>query len=224
VEPPRVRWEGSVDAATFLEDDLRKLRVGQPLVRAGLFRDASVSVGTGFVLPDHLKRAAELGHLPILVRSSGGSALLHLPGDLVWSIVLPRYDPRVGTGFVRAYPQLGRLLVRALQGSGLEAVWKASPGLSERFCLFGPRGDALFVGDRVLGGAAQHATVEGLLHHGVVGATVDRGALHDLFEVDPEALEHRLTAVAELDSSASLERVGLDLLEAARGWTGPGSV
>lgn len=208
----QVRWLGEVRAEEFLAGEEARFGAGSPIAVAGLFADLSLSVGVRTPVPPELqRRAAELG-LPIHRRRTGGSGLLHRPGDLVWSVLLPRDDPRAGREFVRAYGRLGGPLVEALQRAGVPASWGPALGLSDRFCLFGPLGEVLLADGRALGGAAQRASARLLLHHGVVGDRVDRPLLAELFRVGPGLLGERLGAVSELAPTASLAEVGRAML------------
>src|SRR5208282_5648586 len=122
-------------------------------------------VGVG-VPPDaaYLQRAAG-ARIPAVRRTTGGSGLLHAPGDLAWSIVLPRADPRVGKDYVHAYPRLGAGVVDFLSERGVAAKWVDPPGTDPDYCLLSARGSVLALEGKVLGGAAQHLAGGALLHH-----------------------------------------------------------
>jgi lipoate-protein ligase A len=126
--------------------------------------------------------------------------VLHAPGDLSWTVVLPRRDPRVGRSYVTAYARLGEGVVRFLEAAGVRARWDPSSGTSSSYCILGPRGYVLAVGHRILGGAAQHLTREALLHHGFVPRTLDRALVGRIFD---------LPAVGEVDRLTCLEELGL---------------
>jgi lipoate-protein ligase A len=206
------RWLGGIAAEEFLAQEEALFREARPVVRAALFRDRSISVGVRTEISPELRRLAASHGLPILRRATGGSGLLHLPGDLVWSLLLPRDDPLAGRDFVRAYGRLGAPLVAALRSSGVPASWTPALALSDLFCLFGAHGEVLTADGRALGGAAQHASARVLLHHGVVGATVDRELLGELFSVERALLRDRLGGTAERDSTVDLETVGRSVL------------
>ncbi|HTT25487.1 MAG TPA: hypothetical protein VMH90_00800, partial [Thermoplasmata archaeon] len=194
--------------AAYLARDQERLARGDLSVHAGTLSDTSVSVGVAMPISPVIEAICAKRGWPIHRRSSGGTALLHRPGDLLFSVLLPAGDPRIGRGFVRAYGRYGAPLVRALATAGVEARWTTAFALSDQFCLFGPRGDVLAVGERALGGAAQHLTKAGLLHHAVVGASLDRGALAALFGVPDRLLADRLTAFGECAGTADLAEVG----------------
>jgi lipoate-protein ligase A len=209
--PIEVRVERAQTTESALAADEALLRAGRPLARVAVISDLAVSVGAGVSADRPYLGRLRADRVPILRRASGGSAVLHAPGDLAWSIALPRSDPRVGRDFVRAYGRFGAPVIRALEGFGLATTWAPPLGLAEEYCLLSRRGSVLAAGGRVLGGAAQHATGTGLLHHGVVARAVDAPRLRDLFQLDPDAVA-RLTGWSEskpdLDSETLAVAVG----------------
>jgi lipoate-protein ligase A len=208
-----IEWAGRLRAEEYLRGDLERLSAGRPVARAGLVTDTTVSLGIAVRASPTLQALCQERGWPILPRTTGGSGLLHRPGDLLWSVVLPRDDPRVGRGFVRSYGRYGGPMVAALNRAGINAAWVPAFDLSDRYCLFGGRGEVLGVGDRALGGAAQQLTARGLLHHGVVGSDLDRAALARLFEVAPALLAERLTSFRESGGSEDLEAIGRHALD-----------
>ena len=196
-----------------LRVDEELLRAGRPIARVAVLVDRALSIGVG--VPEsamYLTRARERGW-PIVRRGSGGEAVLHAGGDLAWSLVLPRTDPRVGHDYSRAYARLGRAVVRFLAEAGIRSRWAPAPHLSESYCLLGPRGSALYVDDRVLGGAAQHVTARALLHHGILPRTLDVRALEEIFGVPRKGGLERLTSLQELGLTDSPRRLGARLAE-----------
>ncbi|MGI0130499.1 MAG: lipoate--protein ligase family protein [Thermoplasmata archaeon] len=181
----------------FLEDE-RLLRVGEATVRVVTFADETVSYGIG-VRPHarYLDLARSMG-IPVVRRTSGGTGVLHAPGDLAWSVVLPRTDPRVGRDYVRGYGRLGAGVVRFLDRLGVSAAWVAPPNFSTEYCVLGGRGQVLSVGERVLGGAAQHLSRSALLHQGMLPLSVDRERVARLFRITARVLAERLTGLREL--------------------------
>src|SRR4029077_10350417 len=87
--------------------------------------------------------APRLAGVPTLRRSTGGAGVLHAPGDLVWSVVLPRDHPAVGRNYARSYRRFGGPIADALAAAGIDAHWAAALDLSETFCLLGARGEVL---------------------------------------------------------------------------------
>ncbi len=186
-----------------------------PAVRTAVLRERALSVGIG-VPGDapYLRRARESG-IPVVRRPSGGAGVLHEPGDLAWSLVLSRRDPRAGRGFVHAYSSLGSGVVDFFRSLGCSAEWVPAPGLSDDVCFLSGRGEVLAVGGRIVGGAAQRVNRHHLLHHGVISATIDRAALG---RVHPEASARtldRLGSLAELgvrsDPVVAAQRLALAL-------------
>jgi lipoate-protein ligase A len=199
--------------AEILRDDERALRAAAPRVRVSVVADAALSCGVGVRgAPEYVARARSTG-LALVRRSSGGTGVVHAPGDLVWSVVLPRSDPRVGRDFNRAYARLGRGLVRFLEANGVAGSWTAPPGVSDGCCVLGHRGEVLAVGARVLGGAAQHVTRDALLHQGMVPLAVDRALARRLFALDPADAD-RLVGLGDLGIVGDPEALAARLADA----------
>ena len=181
-----------------------------PAVRVAVLTDRAVSVGVGVREGEaYLARAAKEG-LPAVRRTTGGTGLLHGPGDLAWSIVLPRSDPRVGSDFVRAYARLGGGVVRFLSERGADCRWSDPPGTDPEYCLLSARGLVLTHGGQVLGGAAQHLAGGALLHHGILPLEVDRPLLRRIFRLSATAAA-RLTSLREVGVTGAPEELAWKL-------------
>jgi len=179
-------------------------------VRAAVLTDRAVSYGVGVLaIAPYLARATKAG-LPTVLRATGGSGLLHGPGDLAWSVVLPRTDPRVGADYVHAYARLGAGVARLLAERGVPAEWVDPPGTFPEYCLLSPRGSVLAVKGVVLGGAAQHLAGGALLHHGILPLEIDRALLRKLFGIPPKAL-NQLTSLRDLGVEGSPEELAWKL-------------
>ncbi len=203
-----------VDCATNSAADVTLLRAGSVAFRVAILADRAVSVGSGVEeSAPYLGRARAAG-LSVVRRSSGGTGVLHAPGDLAWSIVLPRGHPLAGRDFVRAYPRLGEGVVRWLSDLGVSAAWTGPLGRSTDYCLLSARGHVLSVGERVLGGAAQHLSGSSLLHHGILPLEVDRTAVTRLFGLDEDGTTDRLTSLRELGIRGSPRRLAEGLAAA----------
>ena len=192
------------------------LAVGSPAVRVAVVRDTAVSFGVA-VREDvsYLVRARQEG-LSTTRRSTGGTGVLHLPGDLLWAVVRPRSDPTVGRDFSRAYGRLGKGVVRGLARLGLMTQWEPAPGLVDEVCTLSSRGEVLVVEDAIVGGAAQHATSRALLHHGGISWRVEPGTLDRLFALAPGGPSRRLGGLAERLSPAGPQDVARALATALR--------
>jgi lipoate-protein ligase A len=211
-------------AADFLEDDERSLALGRAAVRAAELTDRSVSLGVSVRGEPEYARASRSAGFPVLRRSTGGSGVLHLPGDLLWSVVLPRNDPRVGRDFVRAYRRLGGGVTRFLSDRGLDARWIPAPGLDADYCALSARGEVLSVDGRILGGAAQHASGSTLLHQGMIARRVDPELLRQLFGLTVPRGLGRLTGLDELGLAADPGSLARELARAlAAEFLGPAS-
>jgi lipoate-protein ligase A len=198
---PRAAPELSVGAGLSFEEALavqeRLLRSGEPAVHVATLRDTVVSYGVGVDPQASYIGRVHADGVRTVRRPSGGSGIVHLPGDLVWAVVLPRRDPRVGRDFVRAYDRFGRGVATALAGFGASAKWVGAPGLSDDYCPLSSRGQVLEAGGRILAAAAQHATGAALLHHGVVVHTVDRLRIARWFALAVPGPADRLTSLSE---------------------------
>jgi len=213
-EPPTSVLEGSVTGAESVRGDARLLAAGSPAVRVAVLSDRSLSVGVAVpAAVPYLSRARTRG-LPVVRRETGGTAILHAPGDLAWSIVLPRADPRVGADFVHGYARLGAGVVAWLRNRGVVSEWGPPPGSFEDYCLLSARGQVLRAGGQVLGGAAQHATRAALLHHGILPYAVDRPLLRDLFGMPDAGGADRLVGLDDLGLREPPERLAREPLDA----------
>ncbi len=190
-------WDAGLTPAENARRDEELLRRAEPLVRTAVFSAAAVSLGVSQPIDAGAAVRARSRGLPVVRRSSGGSGLLHLAGDIAWAIVLPRDHPRVGSEFAGAYDHLGAGVVQALARLGLRAGWTAPLNRSDAYCLLGPRGRVLAVDGRAIGGAAQHRTRHALLHHGVLSTTLDRETLDALFALGTTLVDTSLTCLRE---------------------------
>jgi lipoate-protein ligase A len=220
---PRVATtdDGWLSGAENLARDATALATGRAHVRVARLSDRTLSFGIGRPPSDAVADRARARGIPILHRSTGGTGVLHEPGDLVLSVILPRRHPQVGSDFVRAYDRLGAGVVAALGGLGIRARWAGPLHLSDELCLLGSRGSALSIGPRVLGGAAQHLTHDALLHHVVLARSVDRTMVSHLFDMDVAILEQRLAALTEETAPKELESLPERLLAATRAALAP---
>ncbi len=191
------RVEAGVDPNENLRRDAERLGEGRPGLRVASLAGVSVSLGVSQSSETTVARRARALGLPVVHRSSGGSGLLHEEGDLVWSIVLPREDPRVGRDFSTAYGRLGAAVTASLRSQGLPADWTTAPGVAPSYCLLSPRGQVLSVRGRAIGGAAQHLTRRALLHHGTVNVSLDRDRIASLFDVPISLSQRYLTCLMD---------------------------
>lgn len=176
----------------FVIGDERALHAGLPTVRVAVLSEGALSVGVSQRDDARCIVRAREFQLPVVRRTTGGLGLWHAPGDVVWSVVLPRTDPRVGSDFARAYARLGVGPARVLEEMGLVGAWQAPRGGPGEFCLISGRGAVLVVGGRAIGGAAQHLTRLALLHHGVLPYRLDRAQITALFGLSAEEIDRSL--------------------------------
>ena len=131
-------------ADNVAEDD-RLLEEGVVSVRAAPLIDESVSVGVSQGDDAPCAAAARAQGIPVVRRTTGGTGLLHLPGDVAWSVVLPRGHPLVGSDFTRAYGRIGAGVVDGLEPRGVRASWSPALGVNADYCFLGAWGEALTV-------------------------------------------------------------------------------
>ena len=206
--------------AENLRRDEAMLRGGGPGARVAVLADRAISIGVTVLDSSAVVRRARAAGWSILRRGSGGTAVLHAPGDLAWSIVLPRSDPRVGRDYARHYDRLGAAVRRCLAEEGVATEWGPPPDRSAEYCLLGPRGSVLRADGRVLGGAAQHVSGTALLHHGILLRRVEVGPLRQIFDLGNREL-NELTGLDALGVSASSLALGGRLARCLReDWTG----
>lgn len=202
-EPGPIPATGSsaIGCAEEFAADERLLRAGTLAVRVSVLDQRAVSYGVGVRTDAAYLRRAEADGTPTVRRTTGGTGVLHLAGDLAWSVVLPRGHPTVGRDFVRAYGRIGSGVVRWLERHGVESSWRPAPGLNPDYCVLSDRGEVLVARGRILGGAAQQLTSRALLHQGMVARSVDRERVVRLFAVGPPSVLDRLGGLDDLGVS-----------------------
>jgi lipoate-protein ligase A len=203
-----------------LDADERLLRSALPTMRVSFLSDRAVSYGVGVPSNAPFLVRARAERIPTIRRSTGGSGLVHLPGDLVWSIVLPRADPRVGRDFLRAYGRFGEGAARFLDRTGRPARWAPAPGTAPEYCTLSGRGEVLCIGDRIVGGAAQHLTASALLHQGTISTGLDRPLIERVFDLEPEGPSRRLDSLRGLRVENGAGELAVRLAEEIRTWLG----
>jgi lipoate-protein ligase A len=215
-----VEADRPLQGALRTEEEL--LRRGSPAVHVAVLADRVLSYGVG--VPEgaaYLRRAREDG-VAVVRRPSGGSGLVHLPGDLLWAVVLPRGDSRVGRDFVRAYGRLGEGVRRFLGDRDVPAKWVPAPGLVDEYCSLSSRGQVLASRGKVIAAAAQHATHVALLHHGVLPRRLERVDLARWFSLPTPGPADTLTCLEELGLVASAEEQATLLARALAAELEPG--
>ncbi len=203
-----------VDAGAELLAHETLLRAGRPSWRVRVLDRPALSYGVG--VPDdapYVARARRAG-LTTLRRTSGGTGVLHAPGDVLWARVLPRTDPTVGRDFSRAYARLGAAVAVGLTSLGVPADWRPAPAVAEAYCPLSSRGEVLATPAGIVGGAGQHATAGALLHQGFVAWRVDRAAVDRLFGLDPGGPSLRLGAIGDTASGLTPDRVAVAVADA----------
>jgi lipoate-protein ligase A len=179
-----------------LEMDAEAITRGELHVQVARCRSEALSIGVSQSMDaKEVRRAKDFG-IPVYRRSTGGMTLLHEPGDIFWSIVLPREPRWVGKDFVRRYSHFGAGWVDFLGRRNVKASWLKSPDYYPSYCLFSGRGEVLSIGGKALGGASQYLTSRALLHHGTVLNSVDPTRLESVFGMPSSMSRSHLTSLA----------------------------
>jgi lipoate-protein ligase A len=177
---------GSLTVPEGIARDEEALSKGEIHVQVARCKTLTLSLGVSQSLESReARRAREMG-VPVFKRTSGGTGLLHCPGDIFWSVVLPRDSQWVGRDFIHRYSHFGAGWVDFLSRRRLTASWIKAPDGFPSYCLFSGRGEVLATGGRVLGGASQHVTSKALLHHGTVACTLDSVVIEEVFGMPKE--------------------------------------
>jgi lipoate-protein ligase A len=185
---------GSLTVPEGIALDEEALSKGQIQVQVARCKTLTLSLGVAQSLGSTEARKAREMRIPVYRRTSGGTGLLHCPGDIFWSIVLPRTPDLVGRDFIHRYSRFGAGWIEFLTKRKVSASWDKAPDGFPSYCLFSGRGEVLATGGKVLGGASQHVTAKALLHHGAVACALDPAAMQKVFDM-PEDLVRRLTSL-----------------------------
>lgn len=191
------RVHGWQPLSHILAHDEEALSAGDPLVQVYRCERVCGTVGVSQSSAVERELTGRFPGVEILRRPSGGSGLWHQPGDVFWSVVLPRSGSWVGRDFIHRYSYFGGGWVAFLAGKGLQAHWERPPARFPAYCLLSGRGEVLMTKGRILGGASQHLTSKALLHHGTISVSVDRGSIHRAFGAPGELTQEHLTSLHE---------------------------
>ncbi len=203
-----------------VERDERQLRAGRPFVRAEILTDRSLSLGVQTAPVDRCRAAAQALGIEVVHRRSGGTGVLALPGDIVWTMVLPRSDPRLGRDFLRAYDRWGAPAVDLLGARGFPAHWGPPPGRSESLCPLGSGGQVLWNEGRVVGAAAQHLAGGALMHHGILFWAPRTELAVAIWPEDAGAIRELLGSLDPTGSMPLAEGWAIELEEILEAWLG----
>lgn len=188
----------ALDGPRLLARDESALDRARPAVHVTLLTRPMLSLGVAQPPGTPAEERARARGFDIVRRSTGGTGVLGLPGDLAWTVVLPRDDPRLGPDHLRAYGRLGGAPARLLSGPGRPVRWRCVPALHPELCFLSGRGEVLTAHGRVLGGAAQHRTARALLHHGLLVARVPREEIGAIYGLTESEVAGALTGLDEL--------------------------
>ncbi len=196
-----IRVLGELPYQEILRRDEESLAQGLPRVQIAVCAERCVTLGVSQREDVEIALRRHDPELAIYRRTSGGTAVLHHPGDLFWSVVVPRQPQWTGRDFVHGYSRFGRGWVDWLLQRGHPSRWEKTGAWFSAYCFLSGLGEALVAGSGVLGGAGQHVTSRALLHHGAVPLTVEPRETEELFGMPEGMATERLT---------SLRRLGLE--------------
>jgi lipoate-protein ligase A len=197
--------------------DEKRLRAGGAGVSLALLTAPCLSLGVAQPTELPVARRARNVGLSVVRRSTGGTSVLCGEGDIAWSIILPRADPRVGRDFTHAYARFGGPITETLARTIGPTDWSPAPGLLEEVCILSSRGQVVRTPRGILGGAAQHRTGVALLHHGILHARPNRELLRELWPEVPSATFDEVAGLEDHVGFRGVEPLAHDLLRALRG-------
>lgn len=143
----------------------------QPVLRLYSWEGPCLSLGwaqrRGWLDEETCRRAG----VEVVRRPTGGRALLHLPGEITYALVLPDTE---GVSVAAAFAGITASLARALRSLGVPVrVAGATAGPLTASCLSRVQAGELVLGERKLVGSAQVRRGGRLLQHGALPRRVD---------------------------------------------------
>lgn len=176
---------------------------GEALVRLYGWRPGCVSLGYTQA-PSDVDQAAIRGHgFDVVERPTGGGAILHVPSEVTYCVVLPTDWPGLPGDLFEDYRYMSHGVLKALAGLGVEASYRQATGGKDAFCYLREAGVSIVDGDgRKISGGAQRRTKDAVLQHGTVLVESDAGLQAELFDEDVERVRAGV---------GSLEALGIEI-------------
>lgn len=149
--------------------DRALLERGDPVVRLYGWEPACISLGYTQSADDIDREAIEARDFGLVERPTGGGAILHLPSEVTYCVVLPTdWDDLPGDLF-DDYRFMSAGVLGALRELGVEADYRQAQGGKDAFCYLREAGVSVVGGDgRKISGGAQRRTKDAVLQHGTV--------------------------------------------------------
>ncbi len=176
---------------------------GEAVVRLYGWRPGCVSLGYTQD-PSDVDQAAIREHgFDVVERPTGGGAILHVPSEVTYCVVLPTDWPGLPGDLFEDYRYMSQGVLEALVGLGVEAGYRQATGGKDAFCYLREAGVSIVDGDgRKISGGAQRRTKDAVLQHGTVLVESDAGLQAELFGEDVERVRAGV---------GSLEALGIEV-------------
>lgn len=183
--------------------DRALLERGDPVVRLYGWEPACVSLGYTQSADDVDGEAIEAQGFGLVERPTGGGAILHLPSEVTYCVVLPTdWDGLPGDLF-DDYRYMSAGVLEALRELGVEADYRQAQGGKDAFCYLREAGVSVVDGDgRKVSGGAQRRTKDAVLQHGTVLVEEAVGLQAECFDEDADRIQAGV---------GSLERLGIEV-------------
>ncbi len=186
------------------------LERGEPVVRLYGWEPACVSLGYTQTEDAVDGSAIEARGFDVIQRPTGGGAILHLPSEVTYCVVVPTGWEGLPGDLFQDYRFLSQGVLDALEGLGVDASFRQAQGGKDAFCYLREAGVSIVDGDgRKISGGAQRRTKRAVLQHGTVLVESDAGAQSDVFGVPEETVRE---GVGSLEASG-VERPREELVD-----------
>lgn len=206
-----VRRPGAANMAV----DEALLERGEPIVRLYGWRPACVSLGYTQTEDDVDAEAARERGFDVVQRPTGGGAILHLPSEVTYCVVLPTDWSGLPGDLFEDYRYLSRGVLEALGDLGIEADHRQAQGGKDAFCYLREAGVSVVDGDgRKVSGGAQRRTKQAVLQHGTVLVEGAPEAQADVFGVPVEQVQAGVGALEDLGMDVDRDELVDRLAEA----------
>lgn len=192
---------------------------GEPVVRLYGWDPACVSLGYT-QNPDAVdEQAVDAFGLDVVERPTGGGAILHMPSEVTYCVVVPTSWEGLPGDLFEDYRYLSQGVLDALDSWGVEASFREAKGGKDAFCYLREAGVSIVDGDgRKISGGAQRRTKDAVLQHGTVLVEMDSRVQADLFGVPEEQVRSGVGSLARLgvdvDRSVVVQRLAGAFVEA----------
>lgn len=211
----------------FVRDDRRRgrenmaldeglLEEGEPIVRLYGWDPACVSLGYTQTTDDVNVGEAKRRGFDVVERPTGGGAILHLPSEVTYCVVVPTDWEGLPGDLFEDYRYLSQGVLDALEAVGVEASFRQAQGGKDAFCYLREAGVSIVDSEgRKISGGAQRRTKGAVLQHGTVLVENDVEAQAEVFGVPEESVRAGVGSLAQHGVDASQRESLMDRLEEA---------